>query len=468
MCSILGVSFAPGSTISRHRLASALLSEGQVRGRDASGYAWVSPTENGMYKKDVPGANLYVGKIPQDATAIIAHTRAHTHGDPSDNNNNHPLESPNGFIRLVHNGVIWNHNEVRQYFDTDYQKMLPAVDSSVIGAVLETYGLDSTKVIEGDAACAWFDSETGDTIHLARFQNSPVHYVTLEDGSFVFASTASILYGALKRLNLSWFGSFPQPFDSMHESDYFRIIAGEVVSEDNTEWGDEYRSRSAYTTNWRDVTSGATTTPSSVVKSTVTPGAQEPNKTPATGASFGTKAVESPKVGNPNTDDTPMVLTKENGELNDTGKAVVKSLLDQKKGSEDESFTTSRLFDPNEDDPEYAEWTEEDSVEASAPFRDLFFAWSEDGDYTTYTTLSGLLAFLSWSSKLSGSENHLVGPEEGYLRWINHFTDIGHLSTDQTDELSWVKSSSNFEVYRNQVPEWVRDGVSKLTNLVGA
>ena len=60
MCSISGVSFAPGSTINRHKLAAALLSEGESRGRDASGFAWVNPTGDGLYKKNVAGGKLNV------------------------------------------------------------------------------------------------------------------------------------------------------------------------------------------------------------------------------------------------------------------------------------------------------------------------------------------------------------------------------------------------------------------------
>lgn len=476
MCAILGISFAPGSKINRKKVTNALLSEGKVRGRDASGYAWVSPTANGMFKKNVPGDQLYVGHIPEDATAIIAHTRAATHGKSSDNDNNHPIESPGGFIRLVHNGVIWNHDEVRGYFDKKTQKALPDVDSSVIGAVIEEFGLDQTNIIEGDAACAWFDAETGDTIHLARFQNSTVSFAMLRDGSFVFASTGAILAAALKKINQSWFGNWPTPFDSMNESEYYQIIAGEVISNSDVEWGDQYSTRSAYNSKWREVTSGATTTPTT--GTTYTAGSQQP-VTATNGASFGKaaieqKAIESKKeepkkeektASNPTlaliTNDKPMALDSGNGKLTKTEKYVAQALLN-KKGSEDSSFTDQH---PDNDDPDYEDDLGDESI---APFRDLFFTWGHDGDYVTYTTLSGLLASLSWNSGVTVGENYLVGPDEGKLRWVNTFADIGHLSPDETDELSWVKTPGAWEVYRSQVPSWVGEGIGKLRNLVGA
>lgn len=155
-----------------------------------------------------------------------------------------------------------------------------------------------------------------------------------------------------------------------------------------------------------------------------------------------------------------MALTKENGELTSTGKAVAQSLLDQ-RGSEE-----STLFSPEMDDPDYEEDTP--SGEVVAPFRDQFFAVNHDGNYDTFLTLGALLTSLSWHSKLTAGENVLAGPEEGHLRWVNHFADVGHLSTDGSDELSWVKTEGAFEMYKAQVPQWVGDGISKLRNLVGA
>ena len=259
MCAILGASFAPNSKIDRRKLANALLSAGQMRGTDAAGYAWVAPDSEGYYKKDVPAARLNVSRIPQNASAMILHTRAATHGSPSDNDNNHPVLSPSGDIRLVHNGVIYNHDEVRRALGKA-GKSLPEVDSSVIPAVIELLGLDNTDVIEGDAACAWFDRETGNTIHLARFSHSPVSVVTLEDGTTVFASTDGILAMALKSLGLRWFGGYPQPFMVMGEEQYLQIVDGEIINDDEVTWGEySYTSYGWPSKDYRSITDGSST-----------------------------------------------------------------------------------------------------------------------------------------------------------------------------------------------------------------
>jgi hypothetical protein len=500
MCSILGVSFAPGSTINRKKFAGALLAEGRVRGRDASGYAWVSDTDNGMYKLNVPGDQLYTGNIPQDANAIILHTRAATHGKASENENNHPIQSQNGNVRLVHNGVIWNHEDVRTYFDKATQKALPDVDSSVIAEVIDQYGLEQTEIIEGDAAVAWFDAETGSTIHLARFQNSPVVYTTLADGSFVFASTAQILGNALKELGIPFIGQYPEVFSKMDESEYFQIVDGEVFYTGKTEWGDEFSSRAQYNSHYRATTSGATTQQGgyqsqytslySPPAQSITPGAQEPNKTVGNPnpVGFGAGVQKAIEVGQQesakkeevktsivNPDKKPVRAT---GESESAFSARMGAWEDKQgasksvsKGSEDASFTSGPTFDPNNDDPEWVdtamalameEWESDD------PYRTTFFAWGHDGDYTTYKTLTGLIAYLSWVSDMKGGENFLAGPEDGKERWVNWVADIGHLSEDETDELSWVKTPGAFDDYGQGLPAWISDGIGKLKNLVGA
>jgi len=209
---------------------------------------------SGMYKKDVPASRLTTSKIPSDATAIILHTRAATHGSPKDMRNNHPIESPGGTIRLIHNGVIWNHDTVRKSLGK-LGETLPEVDSSVIPAVMESLGLDALDNVSGDAAVAWFDTETGAVIHLARLSSSPIHAATLMDGTTVFASTPGILYGALRRMDESWLGNWPNTFYEFVEGEYVQLFEGNVIANSELEWGDDYDWYNAG--RYRKVTSGA-------------------------------------------------------------------------------------------------------------------------------------------------------------------------------------------------------------------
>jgi len=117
------------------------------------------------------------------------------------------------------------------------------------------------------------------------------------------------------------------------------------------------------------------------------------------------------------------------------------------------------ILDPDEGDPEMEQ--------PDANSDQQFFTMTHDGDYATYTTLSILMASLRWHSGLVG-EDHLVGPEEGEVRWVNHFGDIGALSDDGSEEYSWVKDEGEFQLYESHVPSFVREGVTKLRQLVGS
>lgn len=390
MCAIIGASFAPNSKIDRRALAHALLSEGQIRGRDAAGYGWVVGEEFGFYKKDVPAEYLNMKMLPRDASAMILHTRAATHGSPSQNENNHPVLSPSGDIMLVHNGVIYNHDEVRRALGPDGKK-LPEVDSSVIPAVIELAGLASTDQMTGDAAAAWFDRETGDTLHLARFSHSPVAIATVEDGSVVFASTPDILARALDRVGLRWFGSYPEPFYSMEEGEYIQFIEGQAVNEARVEWGeDDYYGYGG----WRNVTSGKTTSNT------------------RTGEVSGGMAWSDPD------------------DFEDQGAAYALT---------------------------------ESSVDNMPPA-----FWLEDhaGDKTTFTSIATMAASLRWHAGLSGGEYDLVGPDDGELKWVNHFGDVGEIDQNDGEYISWVSKPNEMQDYGDSVPGYVRDGVDVLRKVM--
>lgn len=445
MCSISGVSFVPGSTIDRRKIATALLGAGESRGRDASGVGWVSPAGDGVYKKDVEGSKLYTGRIPTDATALILHTRQATHGRPEVNENNHPVMSPTGNLRLVHNGVIYNHHDIRELLGKE-GKNLPEVDSSVIPALIEAYGLDSSSELAGYAAAAWFDRETDDTIHLARFKQAPLHYAVLWDGSVAFASTGEILGRALGKAGVDWYGRFPAPFDSFDEGEYVQLLAGEFIVESKVQWNDRY-AYSGY--DWRGVTSGKASAPTTT----------HPAATPSRPTS---SVVYLPSA------------TAEDVNLKTTAKALfsspASSFEDDAPAFTNEEFAAwAGMGEPIALDDEIGDEDGDDRIMSqgfmSGP---TFYSVGHDGDFVTYTSLATLVQSMSWWSGTSAGENALVGPEEGYLRWVNHIADIGVLSEDGSEQLSWVRNAGDMQLFERLIPSWVRDGINKLRTLVGS
>lgn len=467
MCAILGVSFAPGSELNRHKLASALLSAAEVRGRDASGFAAVSPSVGEvLYKKDLPGSKLHVGRLPADASAMILHTRASTHGSPRDMENNHPIESPSGAIRLVHNGVIYNHEEIRTLLGK-VGKGLPEVDSSVIPAIIEEFGLDATSELGGYASAAWFDRETDDTIHLARFKTSTVFFAGLWDGSLAFASTADILAKALQRTDTAWFGSYPSPFDSLSEGEYIQIMNGEIITESTVEWKKDYSysGRSYHSATSGGQSAVGTANSGTGFSSAVSKGSEDTR--PA--------LVVVPKDDDDEDDPTLGDLPGGNLSQKDVVAMVFSNLTDADGITEEEydQWMRTGFFDVPEqvEDPDMldVEYEEVENPYAAdvASTHAAYYTMGHDGDFLTYNSLASLVASLRWASQLTGSEELLVGPDEGDLRWVNFIADVGSMEKDG-DQNSWVESQEEFQRFEYAVDPMVKEGIQKLRQLVGA
>lgn len=220
MCGIGGFSLAPRSKINARKLSKALMCQLEQRGNQASGYAWSIGRRMGMYKKDVAGSKLRLNKMPKDAQNVILHTRLATHGSVLVSENNHPVLSPNQDIMLVHNGVIWNHKMVKK----EIGGYLPEVDTAVIPALLEREGKEGLAKIDGDAAIAWLDDRNAGKLHVARIEQSPLIICQVEDGSFIFASTETILDDALKTLGIK-----PEWKYIMPERKSVTVIGGTIV-----------------------------------------------------------------------------------------------------------------------------------------------------------------------------------------------------------------------------------------------
>lgn len=203
MCSIGGFSLSQNSRINPRKLANALLTQMDVRGNQASGYAWQSSTGSGVYKKDTSGSGLSMKQMSKGTRVAVLHTRYATHGSIRDMANNHPVLSPDKSVALVHNGVIYNHDRVRS--EMSIGSILPEVDTSVIPAILQEYDRNTDKfdMLDGDASVAWLDDNDRLVMKLARISHSPLCIAQLPDGSFVFASTESILWSALKTAGLN-------------------------------------------------------------------------------------------------------------------------------------------------------------------------------------------------------------------------------------------------------------------------
>lgn len=250
MCGIAGFSLTEQSKVNPRKLAHALMCQIEKRGNQASGYAWQTSKESGIYKKDTTGSKLSMWGMPRKAKTVILHTRMATHGTIRDMSNNHPVTSPNGNIALVHNGVIYNHNRVRE--ELPYK--LPEVDTSVIPAILQKYGQERFDMLDGDAAVAWLDQKTPGKLNVARVSHSPLWIANLtKDGSFVFASTELLLCTALDSLGLDYEWVIEVP-----EYSQYSVVNG-IITDFNKlpTTAPEYEEKLVYNSNYyRNITAG--------------------------------------------------------------------------------------------------------------------------------------------------------------------------------------------------------------------
>lgn len=248
MCGIGGFSLSKDSNINPRVLANSLLTCLEDRGGMASGFAYQDEKQKGFYKDAVPGSQLSLKALPRSTKNVIVHTRLATHGSTKDNRNNHPVISPEREIALVHNGVIYNHQEVR----ASLPKIDFEVDTAVIPALIEADpSLKRLTELDGDAAIAWFDVKKRDTLNIARLEHSPLVIAQIEDGSLIFASTEALLWRTLIQLDLT-----PTYMETAKQYNYYQVRQGVIAG-----WEElaepEVKRRSWDYSYYRHQTSGA-------------------------------------------------------------------------------------------------------------------------------------------------------------------------------------------------------------------
>ena len=137
MCGIVGYTGA--------KKAAPILIEGltglEYRGYDSSG---VAVLENGQIKmvkakgrlKNLVELTDNGERLP--GTVGIGHTRWATHGEPSDVNS-HPHISKSGRFAVVHNGIIENYLELRDFLIARGYEFVSQTDTEVIAHLIEYY-----------------------------------------------------------------------------------------------------------------------------------------------------------------------------------------------------------------------------------------------------------------------------------------------------------------------------------------
>ncbi len=205
------------------RDASPLLLDGlrklEYRGYDSAGLATVTIRENEkegfVTCKRAKGKLVNLVELIEQSGAPghlgIGHTRWATHGKPEEHNA-HPHRDASGDIAVVQNGIIENHNYLRQDLEKQGVSFLSETDTEVIphliskelqrlldlgklpsGSVLLEAVIEVMKLLEGAYAIAVIWSKTPDSLVVVKKQTPLV--IGLGEGEFFCASDMPALTG---------------------------------------------------------------------------------------------------------------------------------------------------------------------------------------------------------------------------------------------------------------------------------
>lgn len=182
------------------QLLHSLATAAEVRGTDASGVAYHDRDQLVIRKAPVPGHKLKF-YIPDNATAIMGHTRLTTQGNPRKNKNNHPFLGRIGFdsFALAHNGVIYNDRELQQKLCLPKTKI--ETDSYVAVQLLErqgSLGFTALKQVaekmEGSFTFTVLDQKR--SLYIVKGDSPFCLYQFPASGLYVYASTEEVVKSA--------------------------------------------------------------------------------------------------------------------------------------------------------------------------------------------------------------------------------------------------------------------------------
>ena len=204
MCGIVGY---VGGSAAAPILIDAL-EKLEYRGYDSAGLALV--TEDGLDVAKSRGRLNALRELTQNGalmkgTAGIGHTRWATHGEPSDINS-HPHLSGSGRVAVVHNGIIENYIELKQFLEQHGYTFASDTDTEIISQLVDFfYAGDplsavhkAVRHLEGSYALGILFSDFPDRM-IALTKDSPL-IVGIGEGENLIASDVTAMLKYTRRI----------------------------------------------------------------------------------------------------------------------------------------------------------------------------------------------------------------------------------------------------------------------------
>ncbi|MCF2620109.1 glutamine--fructose-6-phosphate transaminase (isomerizing) [Oscillibacter valericigenes] len=228
------------------------LSRLEYRGYDSAGIAVVSPRHELQVKKSVGRlkalSDLVHGGADVEGTIGMGHTRWATHGAPNDVNS-HPHVSEDGRFAVIHNGIIENYVEIKEFLIAQGVTFVSETDTEVVAQLLEFYYNEChdffesvgrvLRRIEGAYALGMLCADCPDRIIAAR-KDAPLLLGYGEGCSFLASDATAIIrhtrdvvymddgeIAVLTREGISLYNAMQQPIEKEHHFIEWEVSAAE-------------------------------------------------------------------------------------------------------------------------------------------------------------------------------------------------------------------------------------------------
>ncbi len=178
----------------------------EYRGYDSAGLAFLDKSNAIVVSKQVGRVQALRTALTQTKTALststtIGQTRWATHGAPSITNA-HPHYNADRTITVVHNGIIENHQELREHLEDKGYKFVSDTDTEVIPHLIDYYTHEcktfgqavekSLGKLRGAYAVLVMTSKQPDTLYAARL-SSPLVIGIKKDAIFIASDATALI-----------------------------------------------------------------------------------------------------------------------------------------------------------------------------------------------------------------------------------------------------------------------------------